>query len=50
MTDPLYVTLLSPDDRGRFPLRRYLPHPEPKTWKVFRENGGRRIILEAVDE
>lgn len=45
-----HETLISPDDRGRFTLRRFLPRPTPERWKLFIEDDGRRMILEAVPE
>lgn len=44
------IAILSPDDRGRFPLRRYLPAPTPTHWHLRLENDGKRIVLEAIEE
>lgn len=46
----IHETILSPDERGRFPLRRYMPRPEPSRWMLFLEDDGKTIILKAVEE
>ena len=49
MTTDIHEAILTPDDRGRFHVRRFLPRPTPSRWKLFLEDGGRRLILEAID-
>lgn len=45
-----HVVILSPDSRGRFQLKRYMKRPAAARWKVFVEDGGSRIVLEAIEE
>lgn len=45
-----HVALTTPDDRGRVNLKRYLaPSARTGNWRVYVEDGGKTIILEAVE-
>ena len=47
--ESIHVALINPDDRGRFRLGKWTTkEPSIQGWKVFVEDGGRRITLEAV--
>lgn len=44
-----HIGIISPDDRGRIPLRRFLRRREGARYRVFVEAEGRRIVLEEID-
>lgn len=45
-----HIVVIGPDDRGRFPLKKYI-HPAPVTgWRLYRENDGKTITLEAIED
>lgn len=44
-----HIAVTTPDDRKRVNLKRYI-HPAFEQWRIYREDGGKRIILEAVEE
>lgn len=48
LLDHDHVTTAAPDTKGRFALRRWLTREPAKTWKVYRLDEGRTIVLEAV--
>lgn len=39
-----------PDERHRFNLRKFIFRGPVKHWRVYSENGGRIITLEAVEQ
>ncbi len=44
-----HIAIISPDDRGRFRCGKWISKdPAITGWRVFVEDGGRRITLEAV--
>lgn len=43
-----HLAIIQPDERGRFNLRRFLGR-ESARYKLYVEQGGRRIVLEATD-
>ena len=46
----LHETILSPDERGRFQLKRYLPRPVPERFLLFVSEDGKTLTLKAVEE
>lgn len=48
LLDSDHVTTAAPDTKGRFALRRWLTREPVATWKVYRLDEGRTVVLEAV--
>ena len=48
MDDKFPVGLVSPDERGRFPLKRYMTAEPVQEWRLYRSKDGRTLTLEAV--
>jgi hypothetical protein len=40
------ASVVSPDSKGRFALKRWV-NPGVRRWKVFVQDDGRKIVLEA---
>lgn len=43
-----HLAIIQPDDRKRFPIGRFITREPNAGWKVFVENYGKTIRLEAV--
>lgn len=43
-----HVAIATPDARGRVNIRKWA-HPPVEQWRVYRENDGKTIILEAIE-
>jgi len=49
-TTPLgdHVALVEPDSRNRFTIGRYISREPIKSWKLYRSEDGKTIVLQAV--
>lgn len=45
-----HVAIISPDDRKRFPLGRFVSREGVTQWRVYRSPDGRHVLLEAIVE
>lgn len=43
-----HFAIVSPDDRKRMPLGRYMTREVTKGWRVYRSADGRQLFLEAI--
>ena len=45
-----HAGLVEPDDRRRVPLGRYLTREAVRGFRVYTFNGGKTVVLEAIEE
>ncbi|WP_217181625.1 hypothetical protein [Streptomyces sp. AC495_CC817] len=50
LSPDLIVGTVSPDQRKRVPLGRYMSREPVAAWRVYRLDSGKTIVLEAIEE